>query len=552
MSQLSLFANESSFSTDYVTSVAELLAIAQAFGIDDAFRLTTPEKALLRDLPAVCTEIVSAVRRAIQVGHDPLGEAYCTLKSAEERRPDGATYTPARIVKAMTRWAQRMGQPVRIVDTGAGSGRFTIAAGLAFPNAHLVAIEKDPTVALLLRGHIATAGLANRTTVIVADYRTVKLPSVEGPTLFWGNPPYVRHHLLDAESKLWLAQTARKFGIEASKLAGLHAYFFLATAALAAPGDYGMFITASEWLDVNYGRLIRQLLVQHLGLESLHVIEPEVLAFDDAATTAVITGFQVGHSPESVGLQRINSIDALGALASSQYVNRQRFAEADRWTPLTRVARAWPEGFVELGELCRVHRGQVTGANKIWIDGAHSGSLPASVLFPAITKAAELIKAEQVLNDVSHLRRIIDLPTELDCLESDERGQVEKFLLIARRLGAQQGYIAQHRRAWWAVGLREPAPILATYMARRPPAFVRNLGQARHINIAHGLYPRIALTEPMLLALTSYLTTGTSLHQGRTYAGGLTKFEPREMERLMVPSPELLANPTALFPTAQC
>jgi hypothetical protein len=26
---------------------------------------------------------------------------------------------------------------------------------------------------------------------------------------------------------------------------------------------------------------------------------------------------------------------------------------------------------------------------------------------------------------------------------------------------------------------------------------------------------------------------------GRTYAGGLTKFEPREMERLLVPTPEL-------------
>jgi hypothetical protein len=77
-------------------------------------------------------------------------------------------------------------------------------------------------------------------------------------------------------------------------------------------------------------------------------------------------------------------------------------------------------------------------------------------------------------------------------------------------------------------------------MARRPPAFVRNLAAARHINIAHGLYPRVPLPEPALRALAAYLSRHTMPAEGRTYAGGLTKFEPREMERLLVPCPELL------------
>ena len=109
-------------------------------------------------------------------------------------------------------------------------------------------------------------------------------------------------------------------------------------------------------------------------------------------------------------------------------------------------------------------------------------------------------------------------------------------------MGADQGFIASHRKAWWAVGLRQPAPILATYMARRPPAFVRNLADARHINVAHGLYPRESLNDALLGKLVRYLNTSTSLRDGRTYSGGLTKFEPKEMERLMVPSPELLAS----------
>lgn len=98
-----------------------------------------------------------------------------------------------------------------------------------------------------------------------------------------------------------------------------------------------------------------------------------------------------------------------------------------------------------------------------------------------------------------------------------------------------QGYIAAHRRAWWSIGLRDPAPILATYMARRPPAFVMNAADARHINIAHGLYPRQQLPQRALGRLAECLRDSISLTQGRTYAGGLTKFEPKEMERLPVP-----------------
>ena len=114
------------------------------------------------------------------------------------------------------------------------------------------------------------------------------------------------------------------------------------------------------------------------------------------------------------------------------------------------------------------------------------------------------------------------------------------FLRRAKREGAASGYIAKHRRAWWTVGLREAAPILATYMARRPPAFVRNLADARHINIAHGIYPREPMTAQVLDQLSEALRSSVTVAQGRTYAGGLTKFEPKEMERLPVPIPKLL------------
>lgn len=166
--------------------------------------------------------------------------------------------------------------------------------------------------------------------------------------------------------------------------------------------------------------------------------------------------------------------------------------------------------------------------------------MPDCVLFPAVTKARELFRAGKVLDDTASLRRVIDLPPELDRFDAAERRAIDRFLARAKRAGADQAYVAVNRRAWWSVGLREPAPILATYMARRPPAFVLNRAAARHINIAHGLYPRQRLSQKVLTALVEYLAVATHISDGRTYAGGLTKFEPREMERLLVPQIELL------------
>lgn len=69
----------------------------------------------------------------------------------------GATYTPRAIVSAMTAWPSR--KPARVVDPGAGSGRFIVSAGRAWPKAELVGVEIDPVAALLARAHVNTAGL---------------------------------------------------------------------------------------------------------------------------------------------------------------------------------------------------------------------------------------------------------------------------------------------------------------------------------------------------------------------------------------------------------
>jgi hypothetical protein len=526
----------------FLASEGALVGAALALGAERVQGWSPKESALVERLdPSKPPRgVVIGIRAAIAEGLDPLGDAFTALRSPDARRPLGATYTPSPIVSAMVEWAATEAKPVRIVDPGAGSCRFAIAAARRFPRTPIVAVEVDPLAAVVGRGNLAAARLDRRAVVELTDYRRLRLGAVDGPTLYLGNPPYVRHHQIESRWKGWLTATAQEHDMSASQLAGLHVYFFLATAKHAKPSDFGAFITSAEWLDVNYGSLVRELLLDGLGGLAIHVLEPTVRAFEDAATTAAITCFRIGAKPTSVRLRRVKAVEQLGTLTEGQPVRRERLIEARRWTPLTRAARKMPEGYVHLGELCRVHRGAVTGSNKTWVVDPDFDHLPDDVLFPSITRARELIAALTVLDESAHLRRVVDLPTDLDAFDRDERKMIDRFLRVAKQRGAARGYIARHRKAWWSVGLRAPAPILATYMARRPPVFVRNLGDARHINIAHGIYPRERLTAKALDRLAAALRETATTAQGRTYAGGLTKFEPREMEMLPVPNLELL------------
>jgi len=534
-----VLASETERSHQPISRLADLMGTCVALGADQVPGLSDQEKHLVEAAPGPRWD-VNAVKEQILAGEDPLGVAFCQIRTADERRAQGQTFTPAALVQAMVAWSQVQVDPGRIVDPGVGSGRYLLAAGHAHPKATLFGADTDPVATLMARANLAATGMADRAQVELADYRQLVLPAIKDSTLFIGNPPYVRHHDIPRGWKRWLSETAAEHGYRASQLAGLHVHFFLATLAHARDGDLGVLVTSAEWLDVNYGSLVRDLLTGPLGGQSIHVIDPTATPFADAATTAAITCFEVGRSVESIRLQAADGPADLGALTAGRAVDRDTLRGASRWTPLLRGVSKAPSGYIELGELARVHRGTVTGANRVWVTSRDQTALPEPVLTPAITKARELFEAGEVLKEASGLRVVIDLPQDLDELNGQDRVKVEQFLARPDVRQARHGYVASSRKAWWSVCMGAPAPILATYMARRPPAFVLNLAHARHINIAHGIYPRQAITDRATANLAAHLRASVTLGQGRVYAGGLTKFEPREMERLMVPALEVL------------
>lgn len=523
-----------------LNSSSKLLAVAKSL-IGVAARVTKEEKAALRDVTGSEDEaLVAAVRDAVRAGLDPLGDAYCIINTPLARRDRGQTFTPSYVVDGMLGWAKRQRKAVRrLVDPGAGSGRYTIAGLRAFPKATAVAVEMDPVVAVLLRANLTAAGLSDRAKIVIGDYRDLKLTRIDAATLFVGNPPYVRHHDIDPAWKAWYSRTLLKAGHEGSQLAGLHLHFFLKTLGLAREGDLGCYVTAAEWLDVKYGSALRGLLTNGLGGKDVFVVDPTVPVFGDAMVTAAITGFAPGSKRTELHFAEISTEEQVRALGSGLGVKVADAKAEPKWSFLIKGGRqARPEGFVELGEMFKVSRGQVTGLNRVWVQGSDTPSLPRQFLVPAITDSWDILRATRSgIESPETLRKLVCLPRDLAELSRTERAAVDKFLLWARSLGADQTYIARHRNPWWSVGCRDKTPpIVMTYMGRRPPAFAVNKIGAQLINVAHGLYPRQDFTEHQLAQIASWLNSNVSQGDGRVYAGGLTKFEPSEAMRILVPA----------------
>ena len=410
----------------------------------------------------------------------------------------GATYTPARDRRG--RWSRGRpaeGEPGRVVDPAPAPAASSWPPGGASP-------RRGSSRSRSTRSRRRPAGPPRRRGPRRARARSS--PATTAPRARGcrrcrhavpRQPSLVRHHPI-APALEAVARAGRpRPGLAASQLAGLHVHFFLAPRRAPAPGDRGAFITAAEWLDVNYGRLVRELPWRPGRRDHSRRIEPR-------------------PSPSGRRRHRRRHLLPASRRAAARFVcgasrrSEARLArgrpagpgrapgDARRWSPLTRAARAVPEDHVELGELCPGPPREVTGATT-WIVRRREPDLPAPVLFPR-SRAPRALRCRR--------RPCPDRPPAPGrgpapgprWLSRPRTAALERFLARARRDGATRATSLGARR-WWSVGLRAPAPILATYMARRPPAFVRNLAGARHINIAHGLYPR----EPPATALDRLL-----------------------------------------------
>jgi adenine-specific DNA-methyltransferase len=185
-------------------------------------------------------------------------------------------------------------KPELLLDPGVGSGALMIGAEQArtVGATRLLGLDVDP-LALAMAGmtrHLRQIkGLELRRADFMLD------DFAERPQAIICNPPYTRHQDIPVERKSAIHDgLASRLRRSFSRLASLHVLFLLRALEVADNDARIAFLTPAHWLDMNYAREIKAVLLERAHVEAIISFPVKARIFDHAITTAGITLIRKG------------------------------------------------------------------------------------------------------------------------------------------------------------------------------------------------------------------------------------------------------------------
>ena len=362
------------------------------------------------------------------------------------------------------------------------------------------------------------------------------------------NPPYVRHHHIANETKMWLQnQVKLRTGIRISGLAGLYCYFMMLSSAWLKDGGYSCWLVPSEFMDVNYGEAVKSYLLNNVDLLHIHRFKADDMQFADALVSSCIVVFRnrkPGYNKQikfSLG-GRINSPEVVRQISAGQ------LNACEKWTNLFCDDAKEESNHVRLGDFFTVKRGIATGDNHFFIldkETIKRYDIPDIFLRPVLP-SPRYIKGNRISND--HGMPVVQNQQYLFCCNLPENTlkemypKVWEYVCLGYERGVQNGYICSRRTPWYSCEEREPAAIVVPYMGRsetnnRLFRFILNTSKAVTTNVYLLLYPKPqyaqcfkdeSVLEDVWQELNA-IPTDTLSRNGRFYGGGLRKMEPKEL-----------------------
>ncbi len=507
-----------------------------------------------------------------------LQKAIDASKTQLNRNQLGQFSTPFSLAAQISSFSANLteaGTKKSMLEPACGSGVFFSAfIGQGLTDYSFTGVEIDSAYASICEDLFSE----NDVKVITDDFFSV-IESAELQSSFdliVTNPPYVRHHHIDIETKQQLkTEIMSQQGIQVSGLSGLYVYYIILCHTLLKEGGIASWLVPSEFFYTNYGRALREYLSTKVSLIRIHKFDADEVQFDDAlVSSCVITYKKEAPSP---GVKAEFTVGNYQSPKLTESIDVGAIPPLSKWN-LIKSGNTQSDSGIVLSDLFHITRGIATGNNAFFIldkEAVLQNSIEKNCLIPLLP-SPRYLKVSVVESDSSGAP-VIEKPRfllSISCMPDETKYKYPfawKYLEQGIKKGVDQGYLCQSRKIWYFQEKRDPPLYIATYMGRSssadqsPIRFILNHSRGIVTNGFICLYPRLHLLrllkenssrkEQLLNALNS-IPKDAIKEAGRSYGGGLQKIEPKELRSLCFDSPppwlsQTKTVQTELFNTAE-
>jgi hypothetical protein len=497
-------------------------------------------------------------------------------KTQKERNKLGQFATPTALAKSIVEHGiSLLGDQTNIyfLDPAFGTGAF-FSALLSIKEPKSIVRVQGFEIDLCYEDSVRELWRDTSLDLDIVDFTSLTPPDQNSElfNLIICNPPYIRHHHMSSEEKVRLQElTLKTCGMRMSGLAGLYCYFLCLAHSWMMEGGIAGWLIPSEFMDVNYGKAIKNYLLKKVTLIQIHRFDPEDVKFDDALVSSVVVWIKnIPPPPKHKVLFTFG--DSLSFPKSSKLVNSSILRNERKWTRFPSLEiRSSSHNFC-LSDLFDIKRGIATGDNNFFIlteNKIKEHQLPNDFLKPILPSPRYLHTDEIEADDegIPILERRLFL---LDCNfpeEEVERNYPKLWEYLKTGKGTvSERYLCRHRKVWYSQERRSPAPLLCTYLGRnrgnnsRTFRFILNSSNAIASNVYLLMYPCKKIANYLssnpseirkIWKILNTLDPTSILEEGRVYGGGLHKIEPKELGKVdaasIIDSLPTIAKPTKII-----
>ena len=468
---------------------------------------------------------------------------YSQYISIEHRKKFAQFFTPFPIAQFMSKWILGNKKLKTVLDPAFGLGVFARAIRQYNVNCNIKGFDIDENIlqqaAKLFEGE-------NNTSILLKDYMFNDWENRYDGIVC--NPPYFKFH--DYENKTTLKEIEEKLGLKLNGFTNLYTLFLLKSAYQLNAGGRAAYIIPSEFLNSDYGKIVKSYLIKNKLLRYIIIFDFEENVFVDALTTASILLFANDKEKSEVEFINIKTLDELFALQTKfqSYPNfkSENAIAFSKLNPEIKWRAYYQEqnatrfiNLVPFSNFGKVVRGIATGANEYFTfnqSKAKQFNIAVKYLLPCVTKSVDVEGAFFTSNNFENLKQQDKFVYLLNATEPTEPS-LKKYLAKGEAEEVHKKFLTASRNPWHTLESRPPSPIWVSVFNRNGLRFIRNEAKISNLTTFHCIYLNM-FSAPKADLLFAYLLTDISKgifnDNRREYGNGLQKFEPNDINKALM------------------